>query len=153
MFSNKTLKMVNHIRPLLLNNSVNQFPKLMPFVHSVNIRDYSSTNSLTLNIDQSCVQRLKDITGHQEFLRVFVEGGGCSGFQYKFEFDTNIDNDEDMIFEKDGVKVVADEESVKLLNGATVEYHTDLIRAGFRVSNIPNAEKGCSCGVSFSVKL
>lgn len=114
---------------------------------------FSSESKLTLNIDKTAVHRLKSIIENKEFLRVFVEGGGCSGFQYKFEIDTEIDEDCDMIFEKDGVKVVADEESVKILNGSTVEYHADLIRAGFRVIDIPQAEKGCSCGVSFSVKL
>ncbi|XP_065681471.1 iron-sulfur cluster assembly 2 homolog, mitochondrial [Hydra vulgaris] len=107
----------------------------------------------SLNIDNSCVERLKSIISNDNFLRVLVEGGGCSGFQYKFEIDNKIDPAEDMVFEKDNAKVVADKESVKILNGATIEYHTDLIRAGFRVSNIPKAEKSCSCGVSFSIKL
>ena len=112
-----------------------------------------SDDNLKLNIDTSAVSRLKTILENNQFLRVFVEGGGCSGFQYKFELDTDIDPSEDMIFESDNVKLVADIESVKILNGATVEYHTDLMRAGFRVVDIPQAEKGCSCGVSFSVKL
>lgn len=115
---------------------------------------YSTTNEeLNLVIDQSTVTRLKQIMKDNEFLRVIVEGGGCSGFQYKFEVDSNLDTEEDIIFESEGVRVIADEESVRILNGATVEYHVDLIRAGFRIVNIPQAEKGCSCGISFSIKL
>ncbi|XP_066922659.1 iron-sulfur cluster assembly 2 homolog, mitochondrial-like [Clytia hemisphaerica] len=109
--------------------------------------------NLKLNIDGTAITQLQKMLEDSQFLRVLVEGGGCSGFQYKFEVDTEIDNEEDLIFENDGVKVVSDIESVKILNGSKVEYHVDLIRAGFRVTDIPMAEKGCSCGVSFSVKL
>ena len=113
----------------------------------------ASPQNPSLNIDRSCVERLKSIISNDKFLRVLVEGGGCSGFQYKFEIDNKIDPAEDMLFEEDNIQVVADKESVKILNGATIEYHADLIRAGFRISNIPKAEKSCSCGVSFSIKL
>lgn len=114
---------------------------------------YSGKKEMNLNIDVTAVDRLQKILKEFQFLRVMVEGGGCSGFQYKFEIDTNIDDEEDMIFEKNGIKIISDVESVKILDGATIEYHKDLIRSGFRVVDIKQAEKGCSCGVSFSVKL
>ena len=131
------------------------FKRLYPASKIDNKSAYAtdSNNDLKLNIDVSTVTQLQKILKDTQFLRVLVEGGGCSGFQYKFEVDTEIDTEEDLIFENNGVKIVSDIESVKILNGSTVEYHVDLIRAGFRVIDIPMAEKGCSCGVSFSVKL
>ena len=113
----------------------------------------TESESAELVIDKSAVNRLKEILKQGEFLRVFVDSGGCSGFQYKFEVDTDFEEKEDVIFQEDGAKVVTDKESIKLLDGSTVEYHIDLIRAGFRIVNIPKAEKRCSCGVSFSIKL
>ena len=106
-----------------------------------------------LIIDESAVVRLKEILDKDEFLRVLVEGGGCSGFQYKFEVDKEVDMEEDVTFDTDGGKVVCDGVSLKILNGATLEFHKDMLRAGFRIVDIPQAEKGCSCGVSFSMKL
>ena len=67
--------------------------------------------------------------------------------------DKELDSAEDVTFQTDGGRVVCDGVSLKILNGATLEFHKDLLRAGFRIVDIPSAEKGCSCGVSFSVKL
>lgn len=135
------------------NGILTSFRRLYPVL--LNTREFTtdSGSDLKLNIDTSAVKQLQKILKDTQFLRVLVEGGGCSGFQYKFEVDTDIDEEEDLTFENNGVKIVSDIESVKILNGSTVEYHVDLIRAGFRVIDIPKAEKGCSCGVSFSVKL
>lgn len=82
-------------------------------------------------------------------LRVFVNGGGCSGFQYGFEFDENI-NDDDISVEKNGVTMVVDTMSAQYITGATVDYEEGLEGSRFVVNN-PNATSTCGCGASFSI--
>jgi iron-sulfur cluster insertion protein len=83
------------------------------------------------------------------FLRIAVSGGGCSGFQYGFSFDDQR-NEDDFVFERDGVGVVIDEVSLGLLNGAEVDFVEDLMGASFQIRN-PNAASSCGCGNSFSI--
>lgn len=80
-------------------------------------------------------------------LRVFVQGGGCSGFQYGFTFDEKKENDS--AFEQGGVTVVVDPQSAIYLKDAVVNYVEDFRGAGFAVEN-PNAQGGCGCGKSFN---
>jgi len=82
-------------------------------------------------------------------LRVSVDGGGCSGFQYGFAFDENI-NDDDTVIEKDGATMIVDVTSMQYLNGSEVDYLEGLEGARFVVNN-PNAKSTCGCGSSFSV--
>lgn len=105
-----------------------------------------------IRLTDSCVQRLLEITQGSEFLRLEVEGGGCSGFQYKFSLDTVI-NPDDRVFEQGGARVVVDTDSLAFVKGAQVDFSQELIRSSFQVLNNPQAETGCSCGSSFSVKL
>ncbi len=81
-------------------------------------------------------------------LRVFVQGGGCSGFQYGFTFD-EIPNDDDEQFEVDGVLFLIDAMSFQYLAGATVDYEEKLMGAQFVIQN-PNAKATCGCGSSFT---
>lgn len=81
-------------------------------------------------------------------LRVFVQGGGCSGFQYGFTFDEII-NEDDTAVEKDGVTLLVDSMSYQYLVGAEIDYKEDLEGAQFVIKN-PNAETTCGCGSSFS---
>ena len=83
------------------------------------------------------------------FLRIAVSGGGCSGFQYGLSFDDQR-NDDDFVFERDGIAVVIDDVSLGLLNGAEVDFVEDLMGASFQIKN-PNAASSCGCGNSFSV--
>ena len=82
-------------------------------------------------------------------LRLAVEGGGCSGFQYKFEMGDEPEAD-DLVSETNGVRLLVDAMSLELIAGATVEYVESLGGAAFRVTN-PQAASGCGCGASFSV--
>ena len=81
-------------------------------------------------------------------LRVFVSGGGCSGFQYGFTFDEAV-NDDDTMMEKNGVKLLIDSMSYQYLIGAEIDYKEDLEGAQFVIKN-PNATTTCGCGSSFS---
>ena len=82
-------------------------------------------------------------------LRVFVSGGGCSGFQYGFEFDENV-SDDDIKVEKSAVTMVVDATSAQYLAGATVDYEEGLDGSRFVINN-PNATSTCGCGSSFSI--
>ena len=108
-----------------------------------------------INITDNAVLHIKEIRSHKGdnelFFRITVESGGCSGYQYIFEFDNEL-FDDDLIFEKDGVKVVTDPVSIDLLEGAEIDYKKDLMGARFQVEN-PVADSACGCGTSFSVKI
>ena len=83
-------------------------------------------------------------------LRIQVVGGGCSGFQYRMGFDKNYNDQNDTVFEFDGLKVFIDKSSLLYMNGAEVDYVEGLHGAGFKFNN-PNVTGSCGCGSSFSV--
>ncbi|KRY84114.1 Iron-sulfur cluster assembly 2 -like protein, mitochondrial [Trichinella pseudospiralis] len=103
-------------------------------------------------ISDRCVERLKKIASPNEYLRVIVDSGGCAGYEYKFNLVDTVNSEEDHLFEKDGAKVIVDDLSLSFMDGATIDYHEEMIRSTFRVVKNPNADTGCSCGASFSVK-
>ena len=82
-------------------------------------------------------------------LRVFVQGGGCSGMQYGFEFAKEV-NEDDFTIEKGVVKILVDTMSMQYLQGATIDYKESLLGSSFSIDN-PNAQTSCGCGSSFSV--
>jgi iron-sulfur cluster insertion protein len=82
-------------------------------------------------------------------MRMYVQGGGCSGFTYGFTFD-EAQNEDDFIIEKDGIKVLVDAMSAQYLDEATVDYKDDKFNSQFVIIN-PNAKHTCGCGSSFSV--
>lgn len=82
-------------------------------------------------------------------LRVSVEGGGCSGFSYKFDL-TNERRDDDVVYEQNGTTILIDELSLVYMGGSVVDFVDDLIGQSFQIKN-PNAVASCGCGTSFSV--
>ena len=91
------------------------------------------------------------LAGHEQpeaGLRVAVRGGGCSGFQYQLALDEAREGDK--IFEHDGIKIMVDEQSLRYVDGSTVDYTESLMGAGFQVNN-PNVVAACGCGSSFRV--
>lgn len=127
-----------------------------------------------LNITSSCASRIRQLASSRPnpdlvYLRLYVDAGGCSGFQYKFlllsednshnanddedeEEDGTIDPEEDIIFTKDGMRVVVDQTSLDLLRGSTIDYVQEMIRSSFAVVGNPQSESACGCGSSFAVK-
>lgn len=87
-----------------------------------------------------------DTTLQGKVLRIFVESGGCSGYQYGFTFDTQKEGDQE--FDCNGVKILVDAASLPILSGCVIDYVEDFNGAGFAVKN-PNAKKSCGCGSSF----
>ncbi|MDH3695357.1 MAG: iron-sulfur cluster insertion protein ErpA [Gammaproteobacteria bacterium] len=106
-----------------------------------------------LNFTDSAASRVRELIAQKDnpdlMLRVYVQGGGCSGFQYGFQFDES-QNDDDMSIEKDGVTLLVDSISFQYLMGAEVDFKDDLQGTRFTVSN-PNASTTCGCGSSFGI--
>lgn len=105
-----------------------------------------------ITLTQAAAARVAAIASRQSkpaILRLSVDGGGCSGFQYKFELADDV-ADDDSIAETAGVKLAVDPVSLDLVRGCAVDYVESLGGAAFRVAN-PNAASGCGCGSSFSV--
>ena len=87
-------------------------------------------------------------------LRLQIDGGGCSGFEYKFEVeraDAPVDED-DHVFTRDSSVVVVDDSSLEFVRGATVDFQQEMIRSAFAVVDNPNSESACGCGSSFALK-
>ncbi len=109
-------------------------------------------NGQTLTLSPSAAARVAAIAAKQTrpaILRLSVEGGGCSGFQYQFGLADAAETD-DLVTETDGVRLVVDPVSLDLVAGCIVDYVESLGGAAFRVEN-PNATAGCGCGSSFAV--
>lgn len=104
-------------------------------------------------IGNGAVEKLKELIAEEGNpnlkLRVFVQGGGCSGFQYGFTFDED-QNEDDFEFQRDTVKILVDAMSMQYLQGANIDYKDDLMGSSFVINN-PNAESTCGCGSSFSM--
>ncbi|MEQ1494931.1 MAG: iron-sulfur cluster insertion protein ErpA [Novosphingobium sp.] len=106
----------------------------------------------TMTLSPSAAARVATIAAKQgkpAILRLSVEGGGCSGFQYKFGLDEAAEAD-DLIVEQNGVTLLVDPMSLELVAGSVVDYVESLGGAAFKVEN-PQAASGCGCGSSFSV--
>jgi iron-sulfur cluster insertion protein len=107
---------------------------------------------LSVSLSAAAASRLREISAHEgrrQMLRVAVDGGGCSGFQYRFELVDGAQPD-DLVVERDGAAAVVDDMSLAFLRGAEIDFADELAAAEFRIRN-PNAKSSCGCGVSFSI--
>jgi len=105
-----------------------------------------------LTLSENAARRIKPIAasgGRPLMLRVAVDGGGCSGFQYRFDLVDSVEDD-DLKIERDGAAALVDVVSLALLKGSEIDFVDELAGAEFRVRN-PNAKSSCGCGVSFSI--
>jgi len=142
----------------------------------------STSGDQDIIVTASCAQQIKRVAakrpdgGDSLYLRLYVDAGGCSGFEYRFELETDdnvggsessvstahddddddevtgIDPEDDVVFVKDGARVVVDKTSLDLLRGSTVDFVQEMIRSSFAVVNNPLSESACGCGSSFAVK-
>jgi iron-sulfur cluster assembly accessory protein len=106
----------------------------------------------SLSVSDRAARRIAKILESEpqgSMLRITVEGGGCSGFQYRFGFDTARHSD-DVAIEREGAIVLVDETSLQFMGGSELDYVEDLIGSAFKIHN-PNAVAACGCGTSFSI--
>ncbi|MBF2735268.1 MAG: iron-sulfur cluster insertion protein ErpA [Betaproteobacteria bacterium AqS2] len=115
--------------------------------------DAASAGGQPLNFSEAAATKVKALLAEEDNaelkLRVFVAGGGCSGFQYGFTFDENQDDD-DIVLENYGVTLLVDSMSLQYLTGAEIDYQEKLEGSQFVIHN-PNVTSTCGCGSSFSV--
>jgi iron-sulfur cluster assembly accessory protein len=105
-----------------------------------------------LSLSERAARRINDIMAGEptgSMLRISVNGGGCSGFSYAFEVDRARQED-DILIERDGAKVVVDQISLQYMEGSTIDFVDDLIGQSFKIEN-PHATASCGCGTSFSM--
>ena len=111
-------------------------------------------NTETITLTPAAVDAVRGLLEKRNLqgyaLRVFVQGGGCSGFQYGMALEGNI-REQDTTVELDGIKVVVDEVSIDYLRGASIDYVDSVMGSGFKIEN-PNAVSSCGCGSSFRTK-
>jgi iron-sulfur cluster assembly accessory protein len=103
-------------------------------------------------LTERAARRINEIMAAEpegSMLRISVNGGGCSGFQYAFDVDRTR-QDDDLLIEKDGAIVVVDEVSVQYMDGSVIDFVDDLIGQSFKIEN-PHAIASCGCGTSFSL--
>jgi len=114
----------------------------------------SCYNGPMINVSEMAATKISELLAEEQKpssgLRVFVQGGGCSGFQYGLMIEENGQGAGDQVFESNGVKLYVDPISIRYLNGAEVDFVDTVTGGGFTIKN-PNATSTCGCGQSFSV--
>ncbi len=106
-----------------------------------------------ITVTSKAVEKIKGFMTEEKeakYLRLYVQGGGCSGLSYGMMFENEADSD-DIVMEKDGLKYIVDSYSIDSLKGASVDYVESLMGSGFKIDN-PNVTKSCGCGHSFSTE-
>ncbi len=103
------------------------------------------------DVSKSALKRIMEVSKrkNKKFFRISIDGGGCQGFSYKFDFDDKI-SDNDKVLDFNDVKILIDSTSIEFINDAKLDFVEDMIGSYFKVSN-PKATSTCGCGISFSV--
>jgi iron-sulfur cluster assembly accessory protein len=136
------------VAPETQNLGVKDAPPVQPITPPVSVTEKAADEVKRVIADMTASGQIE--AGGKLYLRVRVQGGGCSGFQNKLDLDAKFDEKTDHKFEFHGVEVVIDKRSMLYLSGAVVDYHTDLNKKGFTISN-PQAKSTCGCGSSYSM--
>ena len=111
-----------------------------------------TANPVTPSLTPKAARRITELARHEQpgaMFRVTIESGGCSGFQYKFGWDTR-QADGDLVLTRDGATVLMDEVTARYMAGAQIDFVTDLMHQAFKITN-PLATASCGCGTSFSI--
>lgn len=112
-----------------------------------------NTQQRTITLTPGAVTKIKSLSENDpeaagKSLRICLEAGGCSGYQYGFSYD--VQKDGDQVISSDGITVIIDQESARLLSGSVIDYKTDFGGEGFAIQN-PNVKKSCGCGSSVEI--
>ncbi|WP_114391665.1 iron-sulfur cluster insertion protein ErpA [Oleisolibacter albus] len=128
-------------------------PAIDPAPQPAPSADAVSGGGRIVGLSASAAARVRTLAAQEGnpglMLRLSVSGGGCSGFQYHYDFDAARQAD-DHVFERDGARLVVDDTSLDLLAGAEVDFVEDLMGSYFKINN-PNASSSCGCGSSFAI--
>ncbi|TNV75488.1 hypothetical protein FGO68_gene110 [Halteria grandinella] len=115
-----------------------------------------SGQSYDLRITDKTIKKIRSLMQKdpsKKYLKIFVDSGGCSGFQYNFKMVNGLTEGEtEVVFKRDGAEILVDETTLEFIGGSTIDFKAEMIKQGFEVIANPNAEVGCSCGTSFSLK-
>ncbi len=106
----------------------------------------------SINITDKAISKIQEVltTNNMKYFRIKVKGGGCSGFQYVFKSDNEINIDKDLVFDFKQLKILIDKNSLEFIDQAELDYKEELIGSSFSINN-PNAKNSCGCGSSFSI--
>lgn len=161
--SSSSISLVHRLTPFFVAR-IRQNHRLLSSSSSSALPEFQSPSSSpspspsldAVHMTDNCVRKMKELqtdeaSRKENMLRLSIEAGGCSGFQYNFSLDDKT-NADDRLFERDGVKLVVDKISFDFVKGSSVDYVEELIRSGFQVADNPSAVGGCSCKSSFMVK-
>ena len=129
---------------------VNCFYTFPTFLNIMATEQTQKMITVTAKAAEKIQEFMKEEAESPEYLRVYVQGGGCSGLSYGMGFEKAPEED-DLVMEENGVKLLVDSYSVDHLQGANVDYIESLMGSGFKINN-PNVTKSCSCGHSFSTE-
>lgn len=125
---------------------------MMSINHNINVYDSDDLTMTQVALTDRAARRICEIVAEDKdatMLRVSVEAGGCTGFQYNFDLVSSRDAG-DYVIEKQGATVVVDGVSLPLIAGSEIDFVDDLIGASFKINN-PNASETCGCGISFTL--